>query len=56
MMNAEVFDYLRGICKTLSAESAYLAQVHVQVLANEAALVNTVGFQILSFPAQFCRK
>jgi len=42
-MNAEVFDSLGGELQDAVMESAYLTQVHVQA-ANEAALVNTVGF------------
>ncbi|WP_296418655.1 TRAP transporter substrate-binding protein [Pseudooctadecabacter sp.] len=42
-MNASVFDAMEGYLQDAIMESAYLAQVHVQA-ANEAALVNTVGF------------
>lgn len=42
-MNAAMFDSLGGELQDAVMESAYLAQVHVQA-ANEAALVNTVGF------------
>jgi TRAP-type C4-dicarboxylate transport system substrate-binding protein len=42
-MNADVFDKLGGELQDAVMESAYLTQVHVQA-ANEAALVNTVGF------------
>ena len=42
-MNADVFDKLGGELQDAVMESAYLAQVHVQA-ANEAALINTVGF------------
>jgi TRAP-type transport system periplasmic protein len=42
-MNAATFDSLGGELQDAVMESAYLAQVHVQA-ANEAALVNTVGF------------
>jgi len=42
-MNAELFDSMGGELQDAIMESAYLAQVHVQA-ANEAALVNTVGF------------
>ena len=42
-MSAEVFDRLEGHLQDAIMESAYLTQVHVQA-ANEAALVNTVGF------------
>ena len=45
--------HLKGISRRVMG--LYLAQVHVQA-ANEAALVNTVGFQILSFRHNFCRK
>ncbi|MBF9052010.1 TRAP transporter substrate-binding protein DctP [Roseobacter sp. HKCCD9010] len=42
-MSAEKFDAMSGELQDAIMESAYLAQVHVQA-ANEAALVNTVGF------------
>ncbi len=42
-MNSKVFDSLGGELQDAVMESSYLAQVHVQA-ANEAALVNTVGF------------
>ena len=42
-MNSKVFDKLGGELQDAVMESAYLTQVHVQA-ANEAALVNTVGF------------
>jgi TRAP-type C4-dicarboxylate transport system substrate-binding protein len=42
-MNASVFDAMEPHLQDAIMESAYLAQVHVQA-ANEAALVNTVGF------------
>ena len=42
-MNAAVFDAMEGHLQEAIMESAYLAQVFVQH-ANEAALVNTVGF------------
>lgn len=42
-MNAKKFDSLGGELQDAVMESSYLAQVHVQA-ANEAALVNTVGF------------
>jgi TRAP-type C4-dicarboxylate transport system substrate-binding protein len=42
-MNADVFDKLGGELQDAVMESAYLTQVHVQA-ANEAALINTVGF------------
>ncbi len=42
-MNAKVFDKLGGELQDAVMESSYLTQVHVQA-ANEAALVNTVGF------------
>lgn len=48
-MNAEVFDSLEGNLQDAVMESAYLAQVHVQA-ANEAALVNTVGFSTPQLP------
>lgn len=42
-MNASVFDAMEAHLQDAIMESSYLAQVHVQA-ANEAALVNTVGF------------
>lgn len=42
-MSAAVFDAMEPHLQDAIMESAYLAQVHVQA-ANEAALVNTVGF------------
>ncbi|MEL6463873.1 MAG: TRAP transporter substrate-binding protein [Pseudomonadota bacterium] len=42
-MNAQSFDNLSGELQDAVMESSYLTQVHVQA-ANEAALVNTVGF------------
>jgi len=42
-MSASVFDSMEPEIQDAIMESAYLAQVHVQA-ANEAALVNTVGF------------
>lgn len=42
-MSASTFDSLEGDLQDAVMESAYLTQVHVQA-ANEAALVNTVGF------------
>ncbi|MEL6372490.1 MAG: TRAP transporter substrate-binding protein DctP [Pseudomonadota bacterium] len=42
-MNGKTFDKLGGTLQDAVMESAYLSQVHVQA-ANEAALVNTVGF------------
>ena len=42
-MSASTFDSLDGDLQDAVMESSYLAQVHVQA-ANEAALVNTVGF------------
>ena len=42
-MSAAVFDSMEGYLQDAIMESAFLAQVHVQA-ANEAALVNTVGF------------
>ncbi len=48
-MNASVFDSLDGYLQDAVLESAYLTQVHVQA-ANEAALVNTVGFSTPQLP------
>ncbi|MEM9577506.1 MAG: TRAP transporter substrate-binding protein [Pseudomonadota bacterium] len=48
-MSASVFDSLGGELQDAVMESAYLAQVHVQA-ANEAALVNTVGFSDPQLP------
>ncbi|MEM6849503.1 MAG: TRAP transporter substrate-binding protein, partial [Pseudomonadota bacterium] len=48
-MSAEVFDSMEGHLQDAIMESAYLAQVHVQA-ANEAALVNTVGFSNPQLP------
>ena len=48
-MNAKVFDKLGGELQDAVLESAYLTQVHVQA-ANEAALVNTVGFSEPQLP------
>lgn len=48
-MNASVFDKLDGSLQDAVMESAYLTQVHVQA-ANEAALVNTVGFSDPQLP------
>ena len=42
-MNAQSFDNLSGELQDAVMEASYLTQVHVQA-ANEAALVNTVGF------------
>ncbi len=42
-MSSKVFDKLGGELQDAVMESSYLTQVHVQA-ANEAALVNTVGF------------
>ena len=42
-MSSKVFDELGGELQDAVMESSYLTQVHVQA-ANEAALVNTVGF------------
>ncbi|MEL7106109.1 MAG: TRAP transporter substrate-binding protein [Pseudomonadota bacterium] len=42
-MNAQSFDGLGGELQDAVMEASYLTQVHVQA-ANEAALVNTVGF------------
>lgn len=48
-MNAESFDKLDGYLQDAVMESAYWAQVHVQA-ANEAALVNTVGYSDPQLP------
>ncbi len=48
-MNGKVFDKLGGELQDAVMESAYLTQVHVQA-ANEAALVNTVGFSEPQLP------
>ena len=48
-MSAKVFDSMEGYLQDAILESAYLAQVHVQA-ANEAALVNTVGFSNPQLP------
>jgi hypothetical protein len=48
-MKASVFDGLGGDLQDAVMESSYLAQVHVQA-ANEAALVNTVGFSTPQLP------
>lgn len=48
-MNASMFDSLGSELQDAVMESAYLAQVHVQA-ANEAALVNTVGFSTPQLP------
>ena len=48
-MSSKVFDKLGGELQDAVMESAYLAQVHVQA-ANEAALVNTVGFSDPQLP------
>ena len=48
-MNAASFDALDGELQDAVMESAYLTQVHVQA-ANEAALVNTVGFSNPQLP------
>ncbi|MEM1351739.1 MAG: TRAP transporter substrate-binding protein [Pseudomonadota bacterium] len=48
-MSASVFDSLGGELQDAVMESAYLTQVHVQA-ANEAALVNTVGFSDPQLP------
>ena len=48
-MSAEVFDSMSGELQDAIMESAYLTQVHVQA-ANEAALVNTVGFSNPQLP------
>jgi len=48
-MSSKVFDGLGGDLQDAVMESSYLAQVHVQA-ANEAALVNTVGFSNPQLP------
>jgi TRAP-type C4-dicarboxylate transport system substrate-binding protein len=48
-MSAATFDKLDGELQDAVMESAYLTQVHVQA-ANEAALVNTVGFSDPQLP------
>ncbi len=48
-MSAKVFDAMEPHLQDAIMESAYLAQVHVQA-ANEAALVNTVGFSNPQLP------
>ena len=48
-MNAASFDKLDGNLQDAVMEAAYLTQVHVQA-ANEAALVNTVGFSNPQMP------
>lgn len=48
-MRAKVFDDLDGELQDAVMESAFLTQVHVQA-ANEAALVNTVGFSKPQLP------
>ncbi|MFT6272924.1 MAG: TRAP-type C4-dicarboxylate transport system substrate-binding protein [Dinoroseobacter sp.] len=48
-MSAEVFDGMEAHLQDAIMESAYLTQVHVQA-ANEAALVNTVGFSTPQLP------
>ena len=48
-MSASVFDSLGGDLQDAVMEAAYLTQVHVQA-ANEAALVNTVGFSDPQLP------
>ncbi|GAB5468394.1 MAG: TRAP transporter substrate-binding protein [Rhodospirillales bacterium] len=48
-MSAKVFDALEPHLQDAVMESSYLAQVHVQS-ANEAALVNTVGFSEPQLP------
>jgi hypothetical protein len=48
-MSSKVFDKLGGELQDAVMESAYLTQVHVQA-ANEAALVNTVGFSEPQLP------
>lgn len=48
-MSSKVFDKLGGDLQDAVMESSYLTQVHVQA-ANEAALVNTVGFSEPQLP------
>ena len=48
-INSSVFDKLEPHLQDAVMESAYLTQVHVQA-ANEAALVNTVGFSNPQLP------
>ena len=48
-MSTKAFDKLGGELQDAVMESAYLAQVHVQA-ANEASLVNTVGFSDPQLP------
>lgn len=48
-MSASVFDSLGGDLQDAVMEASYLTQVHVQA-ANEAALVNTVGFSDPQLP------
>ena len=48
-MSAKVFDGLDGYLQDAVLESSYWAQTHVQA-ANEAALVNTVGFSNPQLP------
>ncbi len=48
-MNGKKFDSLGGELQDAVMESAYLSQVHVQA-ANEASLVNTVGFSNPTLP------
>lgn len=48
-MSASVYDSLGGELQDAVLESSYLAQVHVQA-ANEAALVNTVGYSDPQLP------
>ncbi|MEL6280421.1 MAG: TRAP transporter substrate-binding protein DctP [Pseudomonadota bacterium] len=48
-MSTKAFDALDGALQDAVMESAYLAQVHVQS-ANEASLVNTVGFSDPQLP------
>lgn len=48
-MNSKTFDKLGGTLQDAVMESSYLSQVHVQA-ANEASLVNTVGFSNPTLP------
>jgi len=54
-MSSATFDKLGGELQDDVMESAYLAQVHVQA-ANEASLVNTVGFSDPQLPNTLFKK
>ena len=54
-MSGKVFDKLGGALQDAVMESSYLTQVHVQA-ANEAALVNTVGFSDPQMPGTIFAK